>query len=103
MPSFRGFIAIDLSATPKILEFEDTIKKIGADVKLVEPENIHITLKFLGDVEQQLIDRIECIMNDAVHDMIPFSFTLKRTGVFPNQQYMKIIWIGIENEQPIIT
>ena len=103
MPSFRGFIAIDLTATPKILEFENTLKKIGADVKLVEPENIHITLKFLGDVEQQLIDRIDHIMNDAVYNMSPFSFTLKKTGVFPNQQYMKILWIGIENEQPIIT
>jgi len=103
MSSFRGFIAIDLSATPKILEFENALTKIGADVKLVEPENIHITLKFLGDVEQHTIDPIDQIMNDAVHDMNPFTFTLKRTGVFPNQQYMKIIWIGIENEQPIIT
>jgi len=58
MSTFRGFIAIEINATPNILEFEKEIKKTGADVKLVESQNIHITLKFLGDVKENLIDEI---------------------------------------------
>ena len=47
MANFRGFIAIDIPSFPKLLEFENEIKKTGANIRLVEPKNIHITLKFL--------------------------------------------------------
>ncbi len=56
MSIFRGFIAIDIKATPQILTFEKEITKTDADVKLVEPENIHITVKFLGDTDENHID-----------------------------------------------
>ncbi|RLI60979.1 MAG: RNA 2',3'-cyclic phosphodiesterase, partial [Candidatus Asgardarchaeum californiense] len=49
MTKFRGFIAIDIPASQRIIELSNQIKKSGADIKLVELENIHITLKFLGD------------------------------------------------------
>lgn len=95
MATFRGFIACEIKSTPQILALEQEIKKIGADVKLVEPENIHITMKFLGDTDEHVIDDIERIMKESVHDIKPFSIVLKGTGVFPNQQYMKVLWIGI--------
>ena len=101
MSTFRGFIEIEINATPSILEFEKEIKKIDADIKLVEPQNIHITLKFLGDVGENLIDEIEQIMKDAVKEMKPFTIRLKGTGVFPNHNYVKVIWIGIKDAQPI--
>ena len=63
MSSFRGFIAIDVGAFPELVELEKEISKTGANVKFVEPENVHITLKFLGDTEEILLDEIEKIMN----------------------------------------
>ena len=101
MSTFRGFIAIEVNATPSIIEFEKEIRTTGADVKLVEPQNIHITLKFLGDVGENLIDEIEQIMKDAVKEMEPFTMRLKGTGVFPNHNYVKVIWIEIKDAQPI--
>ncbi|HIG99743.1 MAG TPA: RNA 2',3'-cyclic phosphodiesterase, partial [Thermoplasmata archaeon] len=95
MTLFRGFIAIDISSTSQILAFENEIKKTGADVKLVEPENIHITLKFLGDTEEKFIDAIEQSMKESVKTIKSFPVTLRGTGVFPNKNYMKVIWIGI--------
>lgn len=95
MVVFRGFIAIDIKATPQILELETQIAKTGADVKLVDPHNIHVTLKFLGDTDEQQIDDIEQIMKESVTNIKPFAITLKGTGVFPNQNYLKVIWIGI--------
>jgi 2'-5' RNA ligase len=103
MSTFRGFIAIEINATPNILEFEKEIKKTGADVKLVEPQNIHITLKFLGDVKENLIDEIEQIMKDAVKKIQPFTIKLKGTGVFPNQNYVRVVWIEIKEAQVIET
>lgn len=95
MSIFRGFIAIEIHATPQLLAFEKEIEQTAAYVKLVEPENIHITIKFLGDTEENDIDEIERIMKESVKDIDPFSLTLKGTGVFPNQQYVKVVWVGI--------
>ena len=62
MSKFRGFIAIDIEVFPKLVNYEKDIKNSGADVKLVEPENVHITLKFLGDTKEEDIDKIEEII-----------------------------------------
>ena len=103
MATFRGFIAIELDITPSILDFEKELKNIDADMKVVEPENIHITLKFLGDLEENLTDEIEKIIKDAVKNIQPFSIKLQGTGVFPNQNYIKVIWIGIKESQYLET
>lgn len=95
MPTFRGFIAIDIKATPQIIMFEKELEKTGADVKLVDPKNIHITIKFLGDTDENDINTIEQSIKESVLIIKPFPITLKGTGVFPNHNYIKVIWIGI--------
>lgn len=101
MSKFRGFIAMDIDSLSKIAEFENKIKQSGVIVKLVEPKNIHITLKFLGDTDEEQIDEIEEIMKKAVEGIDPFNIQLKSTGVFPNQNYIKVVWIGINNGDQI--
>ena len=101
MSQFRGFIAVDIDVFSKLLEFEKEIKETGANVKLVEPENVHITLKFLGDTDESRIDEIDKIMKDAVKEIDPFNIQLEGAGVFPNQNYIKVIWMGIKQGEPI--
>ena len=103
MATFRGFIAIDINATPNILKFLKDIANSNADVKLVEPQNIHITLKFLGDVQEDKINDIEQIMKDSVKEIEPFTIKLSETGVFPNQNYIRVVWIGIKDAEAIET
>ena len=103
MTTFRGFIAIDINATPNILKFLKDITNSNADVKLVEPQNIHITLKFLGDVQEDKINDIEQIMKDSVKEIEPFTIKLSETGVFPNQNYIRVVWIGIKDAETIET
>jgi 2'-5' RNA ligase len=101
MVNFRGFIAIEVDSFPKIIEFENEIKNSGAMVKLVEPQNIHITLKFLGDTNENLIEKIEEILRASVENIKPFEISLRGAGFFPNQNYIKVIWIGIENTEQL--
>jgi len=101
MTKFRAFIAIDIDSFPKLIEFENEVKNTGANLKIVEPKNVHITLKFLGDTDKDLIDQIEEIMKKAVKGLNPFEIQLKNIGAFPNQNYIKVIWIGIENVENI--
>ena len=101
MSKFRGFIAIDIDPFPKLVQLENEIKNSGANVKLVEPENVHITLKFLGETDEALVDKILDIMKSAVEVMKPFDIKFIGSGVFPNQNYIKVMWIGIENIEQI--
>jgi len=101
MTTFRGFIAVDVEAFEQLEAFEQAIRTTGANVKLVEPHNVHITLKFLGETQESHIDEIEQIMKDAVADVTPFDLRLNGSGVFPNEQYIKVIWIGIESGEPL--
>lgn len=98
---FRGFIAIDIEIMPKLVQLENEIKNTGANVKLVEPKNIHITLKFLGDTEEAQINEIEEIMKKSVEESNPFSIKFRNVGIFPNDRYIKVIWIGVENGEQI--
>jgi 2'-5' RNA ligase len=101
MATFRGFIAVDIEAFGKLEEFEQAIQRTGAQVKLVEPHNVHITLKFLGETQESHIDEIERIMKEAVADVTSFHMQLRGSGVFPNEHYIKVIWIGIESSEQL--
>ena len=98
----RTFIAIDIGPMDTLVELEHEISSTGAQVKLVEPENIHITLKFLGDTDEKLIEDIIGIMTECANPVRPFTLEFKGAGVFPNLNYMKVAWVGIENYEPIV-
>ena len=55
--SFRGFIAIDIEPSDEIKKFVENLSQTKAKLKLVELENMHITLKFLGETQEAHIDR----------------------------------------------
>jgi RNA 2',3'-cyclic 3'-phosphodiesterase len=101
MSTFRGFIAVEVPVNEKILNFLDELSKLPTNIKLVEPENIHITMKFLGETNQDHIDDIHQIMQSAIDNIQPWTIRLQGTGVFPNKNYIKIIWIGIEHIGPL--
>ena len=58
LDSVRAFIAVELDSRllSKVLEIQREILSVGADIKPVEPENIHFTLKFLGEIPQSTVD-----------------------------------------------
>jgi len=103
MSIIRGFIAIEIDETSKIIDFNNEIKKTEANIKLVESNNMHLTLKFLGDINEESIEKIEEKIKESVEGIKPFNIELIGTGVFPNKNYIKVIWIGIEKGEKLIT
>ena len=97
----RTFIAIDIKASSDLIAFENEFKNIDSKIKIVEPNNIHITLKFLGDTDIHLIDDIHKKIEKSVNEIKPFDIKLEGTGVFPNTNYLKVIWVGIKNGQQL--
>jgi 2'-5' RNA ligase len=94
----RTFIAIDIprgKVREEILKFQRTISQIEFDLKLVEPENIHITLRFLGDIRKKIVEDLKTELNRI--QFSPFEVTLEDVGVFPNYRRINVIWVGISN------
>lgn len=99
----RAFISTDIGAKPELVEIEEVLRHSYADLKLVAPENIHITLKFLGDTSEELLDSIAQAMQNSIEGLGPFKLKLSNMGAFPNLNYIKVIWVGMANPEPFIT
>ncbi|MFO8108997.1 MAG: RNA 2',3'-cyclic phosphodiesterase [Thermoplasmata archaeon] len=95
--TFRGFISVDVEATAEMKRFTGELENCGAPLNMVEPENIHITVKFLGDTEEKQIKDISEITRSVLKEHEPFEITIKGAGAFPHLNYMKVIWIGVED------
>ncbi|MCM8831187.1 MAG: RNA 2',3'-cyclic phosphodiesterase [Candidatus Omnitrophica bacterium] len=98
----RAFIAIQLPSKIKE-EIEKIIKglsKINLDCKWVESKNLHITLKFLGEVEEEeKIDSIKNIMLELAKNYSSFVVTLNSFGFFPNQNYPRVFFISTDKQE----
>lgn len=91
----RAFIGVELDPQllPKVLELQRELLSVGADIKVVEPENIHFTLRFLGEIPHSTVDEIMTCMNKL--DFSPFPIEIRGVGCFPNVRNPRVIWIGL--------
>ncbi|MGB2601143.1 MAG: RNA 2',3'-cyclic phosphodiesterase [Candidatus Omnitrophota bacterium] len=93
----RTFIALELSdeAREEFARITGILEESNADVKWVKPGSIHLTLKFLGYVEEDKVVRISEKLKDIVLGVAPFNVVLEGIGVFPKWDYVKVIWVGL--------
>jgi len=71
-------------------------KKIK-EARLVPPENLHITLKFLGEVEDNRLKAIGDNLVSICRQVVPFDIFFKGTGVFPEGKQIRVFWIGVSS------
>lgn len=94
----RLFIALPLKEHVKdqLDKLTATLKRHGGSVKWVKADNIHLTLRFLGETEENLVEKIKEHIDEAVksHRQVPTSITT--LGGFPNLNRPRVIWVGIE-------
>ena len=94
----RTFIAISIpkNIKDKIGIYEEPLKKQKVKISWVKPENIHITLKFLGEVEENKIPEIYEALKKCVSNKNPFEIEVIGTGGFPNLSRPRVIWVGLK-------
>ena len=82
----RAFIAIDLPTEIKqaLAKLRDKLKTCGADVKWVEAENLHLTLKFLGEVSEGKIGTVQGIIAGVAQSHPAFNLSIASIGAFPS-------------------
>jgi 2'-5' RNA ligase len=93
----RCFIALNLPAEIKgrLAELESRLKEARADVSWVKPENVHLTLKFLGGVEEARVPLVKRAVQEGLRREGPLVLTLAGLGVFPNPRSPRVVWVGV--------
>ena len=98
----RAFIAVTLPEPLACLvsEVQQKLKAQGLHIAWVPPGNVHLTLKFLGDIEPADIDPIAAVMSDCALRIEPLTFTARGLGVFPDLRRPRVVWLVITGDMP---
>ncbi len=106
MPVIRAFIAIDLS--PEIQQRLEgvvgnyQIQMTGAPIRWVAVPNIHLTLKFLGDVSLSNLKLLTDMLQGEVTNHNQFEISVGNSGAYPNNRQPRVIWVGVEAPQELM-
>jgi 2'-5' RNA ligase len=92
----RTFIAVETSEAVRrrAVELIRALDVAGADVKWVEPQNMHLTLKFLGDVAEADVPGVCQAVQEAVAGVQPFDMAVRGAGAFPSAGRPRTLWLG---------
>ncbi len=91
----RTFISIPVPDTPEMASLRRDISKIDG-VRVSPPEQTHITLRFIGDVDDSKIKRIVRAVEESVSGIAPFRIDVRGLGAFPRNDRPNIVWMGLE-------
>ena len=99
----RAFLAVELSQElrSKFDALQQELKRrieseIQRDARIswVQPAKIHLTIKFLGDMDEQVIDLLSVAVERAIGSQTAVNLPLERLGAFPRSQNPKVLWVG---------
>ena len=104
MPVIRTFIALPTQSNvqQRIAEIQQKLKTTQADVKWELQNKFHITLVFLGNIEQSKLELLSAALAKSVQQFSSISIKYESIGAFPSNQNPHIIWIGIKPNQKIL-
>lgn len=103
MSQLRAFLAIDIDEDlkAKIYRVIKEFGQIDANIKYVELENLHLTLKFFGDIDTEGLDVLSSKISGVVSNFDSFNVKIKGCGAFPNTNRIKVIWLGIDEDETV--
>lgn len=100
--TLRAFIAVELPETALTcaLKIQDVLKSLRFKMKWIPPENMHLTLKFLGDIHPEDREKIEAAVSDLGGTCGPVSLAVSGMGVFPGVKKARVVWCGLKGDVP---
>jgi len=101
----RSFIALPISGPVR-----DTLRNIIKEldvaledkIRWVRPEGIHLTLRFMGNVDPKIIEGLLLLLPDLVTGFKPFELTISELGCFPNNRRPRVLWAGVKGDLSIL-
>jgi 2'-5' RNA ligase len=97
MPRLRTFIAVEMS--PRVItragDLIDKLRLADAEITWVRPQQMHLTLKFLGDIPDTETPDVCRVVSQVAADFEPFEIICRGAGAFPSNQQPRTLWIGV--------
>lgn len=100
----RAFVAIPIP-DPILRNMESTstrLKQLELDAKFTRSSAIHLTLRFLGDIDRHVVEEMKRALDRCVPRRKRFGLQIKGVGVFPNLKRPRIVWAGIGNQTELV-
>ncbi len=100
----RLFIALPLEKAVEehLSRLITTLKQKGGQVRWVAPKNIHLTVRFLGDTEDDLVPELSKLIDNTAADFTPVQTRIDHLGAFPNLHRPNVIWVGVNDNTDIL-
>lgn len=99
---WRLFWMTPLSPTPAIARALSELERWGNHLKIVSPEQLHLTLKFLGDTPSDRVAEIVLAGRQAWNGLTLPALEARGVGVFPPRGIPRVIWVGLENVETLV-
>lgn len=102
----RTFIAIDFP--PEIIKKIDQVinyfktQTPESAIKWVAPENLHLTIKFIGDISDDILPQAKFLISDALKNQPAINISIEGLGMFPDAKNPRVIWLGIIGGDPLV-
>ena len=100
--TWRLFIALPIEVSPPLLAQLKALAKLGRSVRPIRVEQVHLTLKFLGEVDIVRIPSIKTVLDDIGTTRTSFAWSIRGLGAFPNVARPRVVWAGVEPQEPAI-
>ena len=99
MEKLRTFIALDMPSDIKaaLVTYVQPLKSLRGRVSWVKPENLHLTLKFLGDTPASQVEAIAVTLQDIAATATSFNVNIAGCGAFPHDRAPRVLWVGIQD------
>lgn len=100
LAKIRAFVAIELplELVRELKEIQHSLDKGWEGIKWVKPEKIHLTLKFLGYIENERVEEIASILRRAAGGIKPFTLSVGGIGWFPEEKNPRVLWVGLSGD-----
>ncbi len=97
MARLRTFIGVDLGpqVRHRVVALQEKLAEAAAAVKWVEPENLHVTMLFLGEVEDREIPDVCRCVADSCRAVSSFTLSVEGAGCFPHPRRPRVLWVGV--------
>lgn len=98
MEFVRAFISINFPSETKIklADFISGLRDKFSNIRWVHDENLHLTLRFLGEIPKDDLNKLYLGCQSAVSNIDPFGFSCEGLGMFPNERSPRVVWLGIK-------
>ena len=100
--AFRAFISVDVGPRLDWHALRKELADVDKGVRPVRPEQLHLTLRFLGDTDEGAVDDLGDLMATSVAGIRPFSISFSGVGAFPNARKPRVVWIGMQGAEPLV-